>query len=166
LLIWSYIMVVTQSVPKRIFMMCGHERSLMALGIGEALLNLALSVLFIRIFHSVVAVAVASLIATVIFGCFYLWPWAAREAGMSIWGFARVVWGPGWVASLPLLILWAGQYLLPNLSIPDSLFGLAMGGSLAVAVAAFGLWRFGLSELERARIGAFAQKLVRRGEVL
>src|SRR5688572_10877287 len=36
LLFWGYTTIITQSVSKRIFMMSGHERRLMWLGVGEA----------------------------------------------------------------------------------------------------------------------------------
>src|ERR1041385_8097823 len=57
LLLWTYMMVLTQSCTKRIFMMCGHEKRLMWLGLGEAMMNLALSVGLVLIFKNVVCVA-------------------------------------------------------------------------------------------------------------
>src|SRR5262249_1351582 len=82
-LFWSYTTVVTQSVSKRIYMMCGHERRLMVLGVGEALLNVVLSIGLVVYFRSVTGVALGSLISTLIFGWCFLWPWAAREACLT-----------------------------------------------------------------------------------
>jgi hypothetical protein len=50
LLFWFYTSTLTHSVSKRIYMMTGHERRLMWLGIGEAVANLALSITLVLIF--------------------------------------------------------------------------------------------------------------------
>jgi O-antigen/teichoic acid export membrane protein len=81
LLLWQYVTVVTQSVQKRVFMVTGHEKRLMWLGLGEAFLNLVLSVALVLYFKNIICVALGSLIATTVFGCFTVWPWAAREVG-------------------------------------------------------------------------------------
>ena len=72
LLFWAYMVLVTQSVSKRIFMMCGHERLLMKFSVGEAVLNLALSVGLVLHFKNVVCVALGSLISTMIFGWLFI----------------------------------------------------------------------------------------------
>jgi hypothetical protein len=162
LLIWAYTMVVTQSVPKRIFMMCGHEKKLMFLGLGEALLNLGLSVALILYYRNILCVAVGSLISTFIFGCFYLWPWAAREAKVSGWALARTVVLPTWLACLPLAALIVFQRILPQLDFRGSLWLLIMSSSVAILVAALGLWRLALTTVEREKLTLIFKKLLRR----
>ncbi|HWD20892.1 MAG TPA: oligosaccharide flippase family protein [Verrucomicrobiae bacterium] len=103
LLLWGYLGVVTQSVTKRIFIMCGHERKLMWLTVSEAAINLGLSIFLTMWLRAVIGVALGSLIATFIIGWAFLWPWAAREARMSGLQLARTVILPVWLACLPLL---------------------------------------------------------------
>jgi O-antigen/teichoic acid export membrane protein len=155
LLLWSYMTVLTQSVSKRIFMMCGHEKRLMWLGVGEALLNLGLSVGLLMIFKNVLSVAVGSLIATCFFGWFFLWPWAAKEAGISGWKLARVGIIPAWVACCPLIALILIIRTLPQLSFADSFQTFFVEGAIAGVVAAMGLWRLALNDQERAQFSTF-----------
>ena len=163
LLLWTYMTVLTQSVSKRIFMMCGHEKRLMWLGVGEAAMNLGLSVAFIFMFKNVVSVAVGSLLASCFFGWLFLWPWAAKEAGIGSWQLARAVLIPAWVACWPLIGLIAMIRLLPSLDANDSLPLFLMEGSIAAAVAAIGLWKLGLDDEERAKIsGVFIRRFGRR----
>jgi O-antigen/teichoic acid export membrane protein len=96
LVFWGYTTVMTQSVTKRVFMMCGHERRLTWLTIAEAVLNLGLSIGLILHFRNVLCVALGSLISTLLIGWTFLWPWAAREAQMSGWQLMRAVLVPIW----------------------------------------------------------------------
>ncbi|MDX1952011.1 MAG: oligosaccharide flippase family protein [Verrucomicrobiota bacterium] len=162
LLFWGYMTILTQSVSKRIFMMCGHEKRLMWLGVGEAVLNLGLSLGLIFIFRNVLCVAIGSLVATFFFGWFYLWPWAAREANMSGMLLARKVLLPTWGASLPLLALIAIERNITQLDFHENLVLFLVECSLACAVAAFGMWKLGLNEGERIRFAAQFGKLFSR----
>jgi hypothetical protein len=152
LLLWSYNMVITQSVSKRIFVMCGHEKKLMLVGVGEAAVNLGLSVGLILVFQTVWVVALSSLIATCIFGWLILWPWAAREANLSGWMLARVVLFPAWFACLPLIGFALALYLLPGLGLGGSLWWLALQGMIALILGAYGVWRIGLNADEREKL--------------
>jgi hypothetical protein len=152
LLFWSYTTVVTQSVSKRIYMMCGHEKRLMWLALGEALLNLALSVALVLTFRNILCVAAGSLISTFVFGWFLLWPWAAREAQLSGWTLARMVLGPTWLACLPLLLLIGFERTIPFLDYRNNLLILIAEGGVAFLIAAVGLWRWALTRLERDKV--------------
>src|SRR5204863_5662720 len=136
LLLWGYITIVTQSVSKRIFMMTGHERRLMWLGLGEALLNLLLSVILLWYYKNVVCVAVGSLIATFIFGWFLIWPWAAREANLSAWKLARTVLIPTWIACLPIVGLIVLERNITNPDFRNSVYALILEAGMVFAVAA------------------------------
>jgi O-antigen/teichoic acid export membrane protein len=163
LLLWIYMTVLTQSVTKRIFMMCGHEKRLMWLGLGEAAMNLGLSVALVLIFKNVLCVAAGSLIATCFFGWLFIWPWAAKEAGIGSWQLARAVLFPAWVASWPLIALIAVIQFLPKHFAHDS-FGLFfIEGSIAAVVAAIGLWKLALDDGERSKFaGYFLRRFGRR----
>jgi O-antigen/teichoic acid export membrane protein len=163
LLFWGYTTILTQSVSKRIFMMSGHERRLMWLGVGEAVLNLGLSVLLIAIFKNVVCVAVGSLTATFFFGWFYLWPWAAREAKLSGWKLARTVLLPTWLACAPIVgLIILGRYLTPP-SFHTTIYALMTEGTLVFLLAAVCMWRVALSDGEREKCSAVLGRLIGRG---
>lgn len=162
LLLWTYMTVLTQSVSKRIFMMCGHEKRLMWLGLGEALMNLGLSIALLMIFKNVLAVAAGSLIATCFFGWLFLWPWAAREAGITGWKLARAVIIPAWVACCPLIALILTIRLLPQLSFADSFQTFFLEGTIAGVVALVGLWKLALDDEERAKFASFIPQRFRR----
>jgi O-antigen/teichoic acid export membrane protein len=163
LLLWQYVTVVTQSVSKRIFMMCGHEKRLMWLGVGEALLNLALSLGLIFYYRNVVSVAVGSLLATAIFGWGYIWPWAAREASLGGWKLARLVLVPTWVACIPLLCLILLERSVPQLDFQDNFSLFVVEALLAMALAAGGVWKLGLNADERMKFLTYFGKYFRRG---
>lgn len=162
LLLWAYTLVLTQSVPKRVFMMCGHERKLMGLALGEALLNLGLSIGLIIYYQNIVCVAVGSLVASTVFGWGYLWPWAAREANLPGAQLARIVLVPTWTACAPLLVLIGFARFVPQLHVAANFAFLAVGSTVAFLVAGAGLWFIALTSLERARLLAYFQKRFHR----
>jgi hypothetical protein len=165
LLFWVYTTILTQSVSKRIFMMTGHERRLMWLGVGEALLNLVLSVALISVFHNVVSVAVGSLISTFIFGWFWLWPWAAREANLSGWKLARTVIFPTWLACLPIVAIILFGRIVMKPEFQASIYAMLTEGTLIFMVAAVCLYRVALSPGEREKFNSFVGKIFRRPTV-
>lgn len=152
LLVWFYTTLLTHSVSKRIFMMCGHERKLMWLGLGEAGANLGLSIALVLVFQSVIAVAVGSLIPTLLFGWVQLWPWMAREARIGGWSlFQRTVW-PSWLACLPMLAALVSLkfvVLMPGGSVIGAMF---VEAALAGTLALIGAWYAVLNENERAML--------------
>lgn len=165
LLFWVYTTILTQSVSKRIFMMTGHERRLMWLGVGEALLNLTLSVVLVSIYRNVVSVAVGSLIATFVFGWFWLWPWAAREANLSGWSLARTVIFPTWLACLPIVAIIIFGRVIMEAKFQASIYALLTEGTLIFMVAAVCLYRVALSPNEREKFSAAVSKIFRRPTV-
>jgi len=105
LLFWYYSLVLTHWVFKRMFFMAGQERRMMWQGVAEALSNLALSIGLTLALHSIVGVALGSVIPTVFFGWGMLWGWAAKEAQITRWRlFCRVVL-PAWIGCLPMIAL-------------------------------------------------------------
>lgn len=163
LLLWGYITILTQSVSKRIFMMTGHERRLMWLSVGEAVLNLGLSVALVLVYKNVVCVAVGSLAATFVFGWFFIWPWAAREAKLSGWRLARTVIFPTWTACLPIVavILLIRHFTPPEFHL--SWYALATEGTLFLLLASVCMWRIVLNDGERERFSAAFVKVFNRG---
>jgi O-antigen/teichoic acid export membrane protein len=165
LLLWGYTTILTQSVSKRIFMMTGHERRLMWLGLGEALLNLGLSITLLHYYRNVVCVAIGSLIATFVFGWFSIWPWAAREANLTGWHLARTVLFPTWLACIPIVAL---ILLGRHMTTPDfqrSIYALLTEGVLVSSIAALCLWRIALRQGEREKFSAALLKVFNKGSV-
>jgi O-antigen/teichoic acid export membrane protein len=163
LLLWGYVTILTQSVSKRIFMMCGHERRLTWLGVGEALLNLGLSIGLIFYYRNVICVAIGSLVATFIFGWFMLWPWAAKEANISAWKLARTVLIPNWVASLPLLALLVFERSFRGPLLSESVPMFALEALLIFSIGMLFLWRFALNTEEREKFSAYIGRFFRKG---
>lgn len=162
LLVWFYTTIMTHGVSKRIFIMCGHERRLMWLGLVEAIGNLVLSVSLILIFKNVVSVAIGSLIPGLLVGWLCMWPWSAKEAGLRSLDLAKAVLLPSIVGCLPMAAVLAGIRLLPwhQHTVP---FGVVVAESVvAGAVAAIGLWKMALTDAERAKIGGRFERLTMR----
>jgi O-antigen/teichoic acid export membrane protein len=162
LLLWGYISLVTQSVGKRIFMMCGHERRLMRLSVAETALNLVLSVGLVLYFRNVLGVALGSLISGFIFGWFYMWPWAAREAGIGPWALARTVLGPAWLACLPLLGFAVIGRFFPWFDLEEHLFLFMLHGGMALLIGMGCLWQYALTAAERELLSMKVMSLFAR----
>jgi peptidoglycan biosynthesis protein MviN/MurJ (putative lipid II flippase) len=163
LLAWFFISIMTHSVSKRIFVMCGHERRLMWLGVAEAVGNLTFSVTLILIFKSVVCVAVGSLVASVIVGWGFMWPWCAREAGLSAWQLARAILLPSLTACLPMAAALAVLRWLPWHHGTLNFGVVAMESAFALLVALAGFWKVVLTDGERQKVaGRFGRFFPRR----
>jgi O-antigen/teichoic acid export membrane protein len=153
LLFWGYTTIITHSISKKIFMMCGHEKRLTQLSTIEALANLGLSIVLVLHFQNVVCVAVGSLIPSLIIGWFYLWPWAVKDAGLEHgWALARKVLFRNWAAGIPLLLFAAACRFIPALDFRHDTLTFLLEGSLAGAVALLSLWRWGLARAEREKV--------------
>lgn len=154
LLAWYYASNVTHSVSKRIFMMCGHEKRLMWLGIAEAVANLVLSIALVFWFRSIIAVAIGSFIPTLYFGWVYLWPWMAKDVETTGWQLFKKSVLPSWAACVPMLgILAALKFvvLAPNGSVVVAMF---VEGALAALVAVVGVWKVALNSGEKSQLAA------------
>lgn len=150
LLLWYYTTLLTHSVSKRIFMMCGHERKLMWLGVAEAAGNLGLSVALALVFHNVLGVAVGSLIPALVAGWFFMWPWMARDGGLTSWQLFRQVVFPIWGACVPMLAYLVVAQLVVGLHTQNRFGMLVLHSLLAGSGGAIGLWCLALTGPERA----------------
>ena len=158
LLFWFYSSILTHSVSKRIYMMTGHERKLMWLGLAEALGNLALSVTLVLTFRNVICVAVGSLIPSLYIGWMHLWPWMARDAGVSRWTLFKKTATPVLLACVPLAALLA-LGALPALKFEKAWQTLFTHGPVAGLIASILLWRFALTDAERSSL---SKRMTRR----
>lgn len=162
LLFWGYSSLITQSVSKRIFIMCGHEKKLMIITVVETIVNLGLSIGLILHFRNIVCVALGSLISSMLVGWGYLWPWAIREARMTGWQLARTVMGKTWLSCLPLLAFLMLARFCPWFDFRGSTLFFMVESVLAFAVAAACLWRGALRAGEREHLLAKFGKIFAR----
>lgn len=149
LLLWFYSSALTHSVSKRIYMMTGHERRLMWLGLGEAAVNLALSITLALVFQNVVSVAVGSLIPTIFFGWCLLWPWVARDVSLRPWQLFHEAVLPAWMACLPSVLVLATPLLLPGLQIENAWLRILVMGIAGALTSLICLWCWSLTSSER-----------------
>lgn len=178
LLVWCYSIIITHSMSKKIFMMCGHEKRLTQLSLAEALSKLVLTVALVFIFKNVVVAAIGSLIPSLIIGWTYLWPWAAKDAGANGWQLAGHVLFRNWRACLPLLAFALLCRALPALAqgvaagispatlhwldFRDNVVLFFIEGTIACLLAAGGVWHWALQSSEREKISAKLGKVTSR----
>lgn len=152
LLFWYYSLVLTHWVFKRMFMMAGQERRMMWQGVGEAALNLALSIVLTIALHSIVGVALGSVIPTCILGWTVLWGWAAKEAGLGRWALFRRVVLPAWIGCLPMIALAAAFRLQPWWASGATTWRVLGEGALVGGAGLVGLWFSAFTPDDRARV--------------
>ena len=133
--------MMTNSVSKRVLMMCGGERKLLWASLTDATVNLGLSIVLVPRF-GIAGVAIGTLLPTVIIGWCWVLPLAARFAGVSVWEFCAATYLPalrviGAVAAVLLALAWlapTGQHA--------NLLALAWRGGLLGAVTLAAAWPF------------------------
>ena len=152
LLLWFYSNILTHSVSKRIFMMCGHEKRLMVLGLAEGLTNLGLSIGLAMWWRNVAAVAIGSLIPATLIGWGVLWPWVAKEAGSGGLTLLGRIFLPKVAACLPMAALLAGFRFLPWHQGTIPFWVVMIESTVAVAIGGAGLWKLALKAEERAAL--------------
>jgi hypothetical protein len=129
----------------------------------EAVANLILSVTLVLCFKKVVYVAIGSLIPSIIIGWFYLWPWAAKDAGVKGWELARQVLYRNLRAGLPLAVFAGACRWIPILDFQKNTIIFLVEGALACVVAGLSLWHWGLASNEREKVaGKIAQKFLKK----
>jgi O-antigen/teichoic acid export membrane protein len=162
LLAWYYVTTITHSVCKQIFVVIGHHKRLFWLGLGEAAMNVALSVFLVWKMQSIVGVCIGSLVPALFFGWFFLWPWTAREAGSSYFKMMGEVLFPVWAGCIPMLAAMIGLQIWQQWAARPNFFWV-MGESVAVLAIGFaGLWRFGMHDPERNKFRSILNKIRRK----
>lgn len=132
--------LLTNSCSKRILMMCGWEKSLLRASLADAVANLVLSLVLVRVW-GVAGVAAGTLVPTFLVGVFWVLPLTARFTERPLSALLREAYLPGLLAGLPAaLVLGALLWFAP---VPDSagLPDLAWRGALVGAATLAGGWR-------------------------
>ncbi|MES2705522.1 MAG: MATE family efflux transporter [Verrucomicrobiota bacterium] len=150
LLFWYFHLSITHLVFKNMFMMCGHERKLMWQSLGEAALNILLSVGLTLWSKSIIGVAAGSVLPTVYFGWFMLWRWASVEAAVGKWELFRLTALRPILGCVPMILTGVLFRLTigPRFGQPEwlpCLIGMAVTGVAAV----LGLWFIALTPEDR-----------------
>lgn len=84
LILAIYSSQLTNSCSKRILMMCGHEKPLLWISVGDALVNVALSVTLVLAFNlGVLGVALGTLVPTIVIGWFIVLPLTMKRLELS-----------------------------------------------------------------------------------
>ncbi|MFC5453428.1 lipopolysaccharide biosynthesis protein [Prosthecobacter fluviatilis] len=162
LLLWFYSSALTHSVSKRIYMMTGHERRLMWLGLGEAVANLALSITLALLLRNVMGVAIGSLVPSLFFGWFLLWPWVARDVSLSPWRLFREAVLPSWAACMPAIILLAAPLLFPEWQIENTWLRILVMGTTGGLASLICVWFWALTVSERQTLRTKFPSLFRK----
>ncbi len=149
LVFWAFSFIITHNVYKRVAVMTGQEKRLVWVGIGEAVMNLVLSVSLLYAFQKVYWVAAATLVSSLFFGCVFLWPWAAKVAELSPIRFAQATLGRNFLGSLPLLVTLGILLSLPGLDPKESFVTFVGMSTIAAGAAAIGLWTLSLTPEDR-----------------
>lgn len=154
LLVWSYSTILTHGVSKAVFLMSGQEGRLVRILVVEALTNVALSFVLLQSLTSPIGAALGSLVPALIVGWCFLWPWAAREVGMTPVTLARHTLAPAFRASAPLLAFGTLCQVVPTLGFQSNMFVFFAEAIIAFLLAAAGSWHFGLTADDRATVVA------------
>jgi O-antigen/teichoic acid export membrane protein len=93
LLFATFSSLVTNSCAKRILMMCGWERKLLAVSLVDAVANLILSLLLVWSL-GVPGVAAGTMLPTVLVGWLWMMPLTARFAGTGLNGWLAEIFRP------------------------------------------------------------------------
>jgi hypothetical protein len=120
----------------------------------EALAKLVLTVALVLHYRNVVCVTIGSLIPSLIIGWGCLWPWAAKDTGVNGWQLAGHVLFRNWRACLPLLAFALACRVVPFLDFRDSMPLFFAEGAVACVIGAAGVWKWALTNDERAKISS------------
>jgi O-antigen/teichoic acid export membrane protein len=102
----AYILVVFRSTANHFLLMTGHHRLVAGLAVGESIVNLALSIILIRMI-GVIGVAIGTLIPNFIIGLFIVFPLSARYSKQSLIAFMFKVYAPSFFIGIPsIAFLW------------------------------------------------------------
>ena len=162
LVFWAFTFIITHNVYKRIAVMCGQEKRLVYVGIGEAALNLGLSVGLLHIYQQVASVAFATLVSSLIFGWVFLWPWAATIAKMSPLQLAKETLARNLLGALPLLFSILILRQLSWFSPDNSFLGFLVEASFTGFIGAIGVWKISLTPADRTFVAKRINPIKRR----
>jgi O-antigen/teichoic acid export membrane protein len=148
--------LVGQGPLGNILLGTGRHRLVAVASLAEALINLVLSLAFVRIW-GIAGVALGTAIPVVLVNVGVLMPAACRSLGVPVASFAREAGTPALAAALPsVLAATAFRRYLPPTTVPAILGEGALVGLLYLAV----FYSVGLQSSDRARYVAYVRQLL------
>ncbi len=150
------VVLVAQGPLGNILLGTGRHRLVASAALAEALINAALSVVFVR-WWGVTGVAVGTAIPVVAVNVLVLLPAACRSVQVPVAELLRVATVPALVSALPAV---ATGLALRWYAPPSSLFEVVLEGGLAGLVFVLCFARFGLPRADRTRYVGYLRRLV------
>lgn len=155
------VVLVAQGPLGNILLGTGRHRLVAFASLAEALVNLVLSVWFVR-YWGVAGVALGTAIPVVAVNVGLLMPAACRALGVSVAGFVRQVAGPAGAATIPAL---ATIWMLRTYAAPTSFPAVLAEGAVTAIVYAVTFLTLGLRPRDRERYLDFVKRLAPRVHV-
>jgi O-antigen/teichoic acid export membrane protein len=150
------IVLVGQGPLGNILIGTGRHRLVAFVSLGEALANLAISLVLVRR-YGIVGVAIGTAIPVTIANLFILLPAACRQVGLSVVSFARLVATAPLVGAIPAV---AAVALFRASLHPGSLALIFAEGAIVGAVYMAAVCVFGLDSDVRARYFEYGREVV------
>ena len=99
-----FILIIFRDTAKHFLLMTGYHRLLTKIAIAEAVSNIVLSVIFVKLL-GVMGVALGTLIPNVIISLMIIFPLAAKHSGVSPFAYLLKVYLPVILFSAPIVLL-------------------------------------------------------------
>ena len=99
-----FILIIFRDTAKHFLLMTGYHRLLTKIAIAEAISNIVLSVIFVKLL-GVMGVALGTLIPNVIISLMIIFPLAAKHSGVSPFAYLLKVYFPVILFSAPIVLL-------------------------------------------------------------
>ena len=150
------LVLVGQGPLGNILLGTGRHRLVAAAALSEALINVALSVVFVR-WWGVTGVAVGTAIPVIAVNLFVLMPAACRTVHVPVRVLLRTATVPALVSALPALVV---AVALRRYAPPASFLEVVLEGGLAGVVFVLFFARVGLPAADRARYLGYLRRLL------
>jgi O-antigen/teichoic acid export membrane protein len=150
------IVLVGQGPLGNVLLGTGRHRLVAGVSLGEALANLALSLVLVQAI-GMSGVAIGTAIPVVVANLFILLPAACRRVDLPLGRFVRRVGTPAVMGAVPAVAICAG---LRAWDPSPSIAGIVSQAALVLVVYAAALCAFGLQAAERARYFGYLRRII------
>lgn len=99
-----FILIIFRDTAKHFLLMTGYHRLLTKIAIVEAVSNIVLSIIFVKL-YGIIGVAIGTLIPNVIISLVIIFPLAAKHSGTSSFAYLMKVYLPVILFSTPIALL-------------------------------------------------------------
>jgi hypothetical protein len=134
----------------------GRHRLVACTALGEALVNLALSLVLVR-YYGLVGVAIGTAVPITLGNLGILLPAACRQAGLGVGAFLRAVAIAPTIGALPALTV---CLFLRSILRADSLSAIALQSSIVALVYVAAVWMVGFEKQVREQYRSYARNVI------